>query len=129
MRFPAPRIVLGLLLLVGLGACAQQSDPSVTIMNYLKARVASDETTLRALSCADWEQQAIIEAQSFKAMNAQLDDMTCSQSGQQDQYTVVACEGRITTTYNGETREWPLGAYRLLQEDGEWKMCGEADAP
>ena len=48
------------------------------------------------------------------------------QSGEDGDYTIVECEGRIMTTYNGEEREWDVGAfpYRLIQENDEWRMCG-----
>jgi hypothetical protein len=120
--------IIGILLVIGLPGCEQRG-PSDVIEEYLQARVASDVTQLRSLACTDWEAQAAIEAESFRSMNAVLENMTCQQNGEQDGFTVVTCEGKMTTTYNGETREWPLGAYRLRQEDGEWRMCGEADVP
>jgi hypothetical protein len=38
----------------------------------------------------------------------------------------VACQGKIVTTYAGETRNWDLAArsFKLVKEDGQWKMCG-----
>ena len=109
-----------------LAACAQSATPAQTIEKYLQARVASDATALQQLACADWEAQAALEAESFRSANGQLEDMVCRETGQADGYTVVECDGRLLTTYDGETRERPLGAYRLVQEGGEWKMCGEA---
>ena len=63
-------------------------------------------------------------------MNAELQGMSCRQSGQEGDYTVIECEGKIVTVYNGETREWDLGAfpYRMIQEGGDWKMCGYAES-
>ncbi len=118
------RVLLIAALLV-LAACAQD-DPSATVEAYLQAKVASNLETLQRLSCAAWEAQAVVEASSFESMNAELQDMRCRQNGQDGEYTLVECEGKIVTVYNGETREWDLGAfpYRLLQEDGEWRMCG-----
>ena len=119
---------LGVLLLVGgllLAACAQ-SDPAATVEAYLQAKAASDLDRMLRLSCAAWEGQAQIEATSFESMNATLDGMACRAGEAVDGATRVDCEGQITTVYNGETREWDLGAfpYRLVQEGGEWKMCG-----
>lgn len=119
------RLLMIALLLV-LASCAQSVTPAQTIEKYLQARVASDTTTLQQLACADWEAQAALEAESFRSANGQLEDMVCRETGQADGYTVVECDGRLLTTYDGETRERELGAYRLLQEGGEWKMCGEA---
>jgi hypothetical protein len=119
------RLLLMTLLLI-LAACAQSSTPAQTIEKYLQARVESDSTTLQQLACSAWEAQAALEAESFRSANGQLDGMVCRETGQADGYTVVECDGRLLTTYDGETRERELGAYRLIQEGGEWKMCGEA---
>jgi hypothetical protein len=117
-------LLIGLLLL--LAACAQ-SDPSAAMMAYLQARVEADATKMQNLSCVEWESQAAIQAQSFRAMNAQLQDVTCTTGAQDGDFTLVTCGGKIITSYNGENREWALGSYQMKQEDGEWKMCGEAE--
>jgi hypothetical protein len=120
MRRPVMFTVLLLL-----AACGQ-SDPSAAMMAYLQARVEADATKMQNLACAEWESQAAIQAQSFRAMNAQLQDVTCATGAQDGDFTLVSCDGRIITSYEGENREWELGTYRMKQEDGEWKMCGEA---
>jgi hypothetical protein len=37
----------------------------------------------------------------------------------------VKCDGKITAQYGNEKNEFPLVTYRVVQEDGEWKWCGE----
>jgi hypothetical protein len=118
-------IMVGLMLLMT--ACApSDSDPSTAMMSYLQARTEADATKMQSLSCAEWEDQAAIQAQSFRAMNAELQDVSCTTGGQDGEFTLVSCEGEIITSYNGENRAWELGSYRMKQENGEWKMCGEA---
>jgi hypothetical protein len=117
-------LLFGFLLI--LVACSGQSDPSAAMMAYLQARVEANVEKMVSLSCIDWESQAGLQAQSFRAMNAQLKDVTCTTGAQDGDYTLVKCDGKIITSYNGENREWELGSYRMKQEDGEWKMCGEA---
>src|SRR5258706_5873116 len=104
----------------------QQDGPVQAIENYIKLRVASDEAKMIAAACKDWESQARSQAASFKSMNAKLDGMQCSQSGQEGDFTIVKCTGKIVTTYGGESREWPLDKsnYKAIKEDGQWKMCG-----
>lgn len=114
-------------LAIALAACAEEGDPVETVEQYLNARVESDAEKLQSLACAAWEQEAVLQADSFRSMDASLEDVTCQKDGKDGDYTLVACEGKIVTSYNGETREWALGRYQLLQEDGEWKMCGEAE--
>jgi hypothetical protein len=114
---------------LSLAACGQQDSPVQAITAYLQYRVASDEAKLLALSCKDWEGQARTEAASFQSMNAKLEGMACSQAGTDGQFTVVACTGKIITTYAGETRSRDLAErnFKAIQEDGRWKMCGYAE--
>ena len=114
------------LLLLALAGCSQPGDPGAAMVKYLEARASADADSIRGLSCAAWEGQAVAQADSFRSMNARLDNVTCQKSGTDGAYTLVTCDGKIVTTYNGENREWTLGTYRMAQEDGEWKMCGEA---
>ncbi|MBZ0287301.1 MAG: hypothetical protein K8I30_06785 [Anaerolineae bacterium] len=115
-----------LVLLAACGGSSGGNDASAAMMAYLQARVEADATKMQNLSCADWEATAAIQAQSFRAMNAQLKDVTCTTGDQDGDFTLVTCDGKIITSYNGENREWELGSYRMTHEDGEWKMCGEA---
>lgn len=115
-----------LFLAISLAACSQAEDPGAAMVKYLEARAAADSNTIRGLSCAAWEGQAVAQADSFRSMNAKLENVTCQQNGTDGDFTLVTCGGSIVTTYNGENREWALGTYRMAQEDGEWKMCGEA---
>ncbi len=110
---------------MAVAGCSSQSDPSSVVVEYWSARVAADASRMQQLSCAGWEAQALIQARSFEAMNAQLEDVTCQAVNQSDNQSRVDCEGRIVTSYNGENREWELTPYLLVQEQGEWRICGE----
>jgi hypothetical protein len=120
-------IFIALLLLLAACDSGGGEDPTVVVDKYLKARLASDVDQLRALSCADWESQVVLEADSFRGRDAELVDVSCEVGGKDGDYTIVNCEGHIAVVYQGENRDFPLKNYRLLQEDGEWKMCGEAN--
>ena len=39
--------------------------------------------------------------------------------------SVVSCTGEIEMDYNGEKRNFPLQTYRVVEEDGAWRFCGE----
>ena len=123
------RRLLFLLSIILLSACSSGDDAAGTMQSYLAARAQADATRMQSLSCAAWESQALIQAQSFRSMNAELDGVMCHSIGAEGGYELVQCDGRILTSYNGENREWALGTYRMIKEDGEWRMCGEAEAP
>ena len=112
--------------LAGCQASASQAGAASAIQKYLAARAASDIDQMTLLSCPTWEAQARIEAASFKSMNAKLQDVICQVSGTDGSTTLVTCQGKIVTTYQGEAREWTVGdhPFKVVQQDGEWRMCG-----
>ena len=118
------RLIIVLSLLFILSACAppaEQADPADTVIQYMQAKVAGDRDTLSTLLCAEMESILTREAQSFSTVEAVLEDATCQAEGD-----VVTCTGAIVAEYDGENTEFPLTSYRVVQEDGEWKWCGEA---
>jgi hypothetical protein len=117
-----------LLALLILAACADKGSAPDAIESYLKAKIKSDDDKLVSLSCKDWEPHALLDAKSFESVTAEFRDMACKEAGQDGEYTLVTCEGTLIIQYRGEDpREQNLGGvtYRAIQEDDEWKMCGE----
>lgn len=110
-----------------LAGCATEADPADTIIQYLEARLAADATRLGELTCADLEAQIPQQVASFQSIEASLEDATCTANGTQDGMTIVECSGKIVYDYDGERNERELGNFLVTQENGEWKMCGEAE--
>jgi hypothetical protein len=81
---------------------------------------------MSTLSCAEWEENALLELDSFMAVDAALQDMTCSQTGTDGEKALVTCQGKIITTYNQEKSEIDLSSrtYEMTQSAGEWLVCG-----
>jgi hypothetical protein len=104
------------------GCAPQTADPSDTVERYLQAKVEGDEAVVRSLLCSAMEADLNREVASFASVEARIEGMEC-QRGEGD---VVTCTGAIWITYGTEDREFPLESYRVVQEDGEWKWCGEA---
>lgn len=115
-----------LLILVALIAgCAAPPDGDAAadaVERYFDAKVASDADRLRPLLCSALEAQLDIEVNSFISVDASLRDAACTWAGE----NVVACSGAIVATYGTEARDFPLGRYRVVLEDGAWRWCGEA---
>jgi hypothetical protein len=119
----------GLLLAGCQGGPADTSGAANTVEAYLQARVEENVEQMTLLSCPDWEAQARLEAVSFQSMDASLDGVTCEAGAAQGGSTLVNCQGQIVTTYQGEVREWSVAEhpYVVVQQDGEWRMCGYGD--
>lgn len=121
---------LGLLLAgCGSGATTDTGGAARVVEAYLGARVEQNLEQMTLLSCPAWEAQARLEAVSFQSMDASLEGVTCEASGSEGGNTLVDCQGKIVTTYQGEVREWSVSdhPYVVVQQDGEWRMCGYAE--
>ncbi len=101
------------------------ADPAVEmVMRYLTAKVNSDSATLAEVLCSEREAQLPNEVNSFASVQARLENVECTRVEGAD---IVACTGSIMALYDAENREFPLSSYRVLQEDGDWKWCGESE--
>lgn len=101
------------------------TDPARNVEAYLRAKVERNADAVRRLLCSDLEPQYDIEVTTFEGVsNARIEGMACARVGAAD---VVQCAGKIVADYGAEDNEFPLTAYRVALEDGEWKWCGEAE--
>jgi hypothetical protein len=111
-----------------LSACAPKSNaaPAKAVEDYLNALVAKDSDRLTTLSCGDWEDDALLELDSFQAVTTKLDGLACSQTGTDGTTALVLCKGKIIATYNNEDQELDLSVrtYQIIQDGGDWLVCG-----
>jgi len=115
-------IVLMTAVLAACGSQTNTGDPAKTVERYLQAKVASDETTIRSLLCSEMEQFADREIHTFDSVqDVTIEGMTCTDAGEGR----VTCTGVIKALYGTEQTEFQLTNYRVVEEDGEWKWCGE----
>jgi hypothetical protein len=109
-------------------ACASNNGnaPVQAVENYLNALVAKDADRLSTLSCGDWEDDALLELDSFQAVNTRLEGVACEQTGTDANTALVLCNGQIIATYDTEDQELDLSVrtYEVVQEAGEWLVCG-----
>jgi hypothetical protein len=126
-RMKKRSIVLLGWLVVLLVACgdAGAGDPAETVEKYFEAKVAADVEGLRQVLCSEMEANLEREVRTFEGVQGvHLEGMVCTQEGTS---STVRCEGSIVALYGTEETEFPLTAYQVVQEDGEWKWCGEAE--
>jgi hypothetical protein len=110
-----------------LAACTSNTDATAqAVESYLTALVEKDSDRLPTLVCGDWEEDALIELDSFQAVTARLEDVACKQTGIDGDTTLVNCTGNIIATYNGEDQALDLSVrtYQVTETGGEWLVCG-----
>ena len=125
-----PFILLLTLTLIIAGCAQEASDPNApaeAVETYLEARISKDSEAFQGTFCADFEFEALTEFDSFGAVEASLEDMTCETDDISDASADVTCSGNVTIVYDGEDSnsiDLARFSYVAAQEDGEWKMCG-----
>ena len=120
------KVILFLLLNLTAAACgsAGEGDPADTVESYLQAKVDGDKEALGSLLCSEMEAKLERESRTFESVSdVSIDGMACERVADSDS---VRCEGKIVALYGAEETEFILASYRVVQEDGEWKWCGEA---
>ncbi len=116
-------LLIALLMLAACAGSSNSSDPAQVVQDYLAAKVAGDNQTIQRLLCSSMESDLKREETSFSSIDARIQGMSCQRQGDTD---VVTCTGKILAVYGTETSEFQLTSYKVVQEDGEWKWCGEA---
>jgi hypothetical protein len=98
-------------------------DPAARAVEaYITAKIAADRDTMIGLICSEREADIDITEMSFMGTTATLEGMACaSDLGE----STVTCTGEIVASYGGENRSFPLTTYRVVEEDGQWRWCGE----
>ena len=122
-------ILISVIILAGilLSACAANTDaPAQAVQNYLNALVNKEADKLPTLVCGDWEEDALIELDSFQAVTARLENVACSQTGADGDTALVLCTGTIVATYNDEDQQLDLSTrtYQVIEQGGDWLVCG-----
>lgn len=117
-------IVVLMLVMLLAAACSSSADPAQTVEKYMQAKADADADTIRQLLCSEMEYVFERESLTFESVtDVHIEGMSCQQVGESQ---VVSCQGTIVATYGTEDTEFPLASYRVVEEDGEWKWCGEA---
>ena len=116
-------LAVALLAACGGGDTGGGDDPAArAVEDYLDAKVRGDEEAIRAGLCSEMESVLERELHTFDTVSGvHIDNMSCASDGPE----VVRCSGQIVALYGTEETTFPLGAYRVVQEDGVYRWCGE----
>lgn len=121
-------LLLTLIIVLPMAACGSSNTnaPVNAVENYLNALVEKDENRLSTLVCGQWEEDALIELDSFQAVTTRLEGLACEQTGTDGSIALVDCNGNIIASYDTEDQEIDLSVrtYEVTQEGGDWLVCG-----
>jgi hypothetical protein len=119
-------MTIAALSLTACGTSSNNSAPAKAVEDYLTALVEKDADRLSTLVCGEWEDEALIELDSFQAVTARLDSLACAQTGTDGDTALVLCNGKIIASYNNEDQELDLSVrtYQVTEEGGDWLVCG-----
>jgi hypothetical protein len=127
----AMRVAVLILMIFTIVSCSvSPGSASEVVETYLRALEDKDDVSAVNASCLAWEQGAFAEASSFEAVEVTLEGLACRESGNQDDSALVSCEGTFIANYGGEIQNIDISqrTFRVVKEDGAWKMCGYAQA-
>lgn len=119
--------ILMLALSIILSACgASASNAAPAVEGYITALASKDQAALISISCADWEDDALIELDSFALVEVNVEGMSCTESGTDGDKTLVNCAGMLNMSYNGEPQSLDLSdrTYEVIEQNGDWLVCG-----
>lgn len=117
-------ILLTTFLLLLLGCSGAAGDAGAIVEQYMEAKVSGDTDTIQQLLCSEMEPFMEREALTFaNVQGVRIENMSCQQVGETE---TVSCEGEIIALYGTEENVFPLTSYRVVQEDDEWRWCGES---
>ena len=119
-------VMLGFSIILSACGAGNTNSAAAAVEGYITALAAKDEATLIPLSCADWEDDALIELDSFALVEVTVDGMSCTESGTDGDITLVDCTGTMNMSYNGEPQSLDLSTrtYEVIEQSGDWLICG-----
>ena len=120
-------LVLPIAIMMLLSACGSKPAASAADATYayLQALADKDKEMVVSLTCKAWEEQAILEVDALMSVGAALNNVSCRQTGEEDENALVVCSGSLDLTYNDEIRAIELDkrTYTMAMEDGQWRVC------
>lgn len=121
-------MVLAFGLVFIIAACGAEKHPAArAVEDFIQALVDKDETRYISLTCGDYEADALLMYDAFSLVQTRLENLDCQAIEIVGDSASVACQGKIIASYSNEDQEFELSQnrYQVIQQGGEWLVCGE----
>ena len=116
-------IIASIAMVMLFSACSSsQSAPESVVAEYLSAMAVQDSDSMVALSTANWETNALIDADSLTNVSTELQGLECKTIHSDSETADVVCSGQLVLTYNDEDRVIELNSftYHLVKVNNAW---------
>lgn len=116
-------IIASIAMVMLFSACSSsQSAPESVVAEYLSAMAVQDSDSMVALSTANWETNALIDADSLTNVSTELQGLECKTIHSDSESADVVCSGQLVLTYNDEDRAIELNSftYHLVKVNNAW---------
>ena len=116
-------IIASIAMVMLFSACSSsQSAPESVVAEYLSAMAVQDSDSMVALSTANWETNALIDADSLTNVSTELQGLECKTIHSDSETADVVCSGQLVLTYNDEDRAIELNSftYHLVKVNNDW---------
>ncbi len=110
-----------------LTACTStESGAAKAVQAYLQALVDKDQDRLLSTICPTWETDALLELDAMSLIETTLSNLSCEQTGKENDQALVVCQGSIDATYGTEIQKFDLGqrTFQVEQSGSDWLVCG-----
>jgi hypothetical protein len=110
-----------------LASCSGSQSGAVSAVNtYYQAILAQNADQLKSVTCADFQETAQTELDSFQGVKIELQGFGCQESGKEGANTLVKCTGKIVATYGSDKMDFPLAdrVHKVQNQGGSWQVCG-----
>ena len=111
-----------------LSACSGggRSEAASAVEDYYRAMMDKNDEQYVTLTCAEWEESALLEFDSFGGVTTELEGFSCRETGTEGDFTLVQCDGKIVASYGNEKMDFPLAerVHKVRNEGGDWRVCG-----
>jgi len=119
-------LTLGLILI---GCSGDQALAVESVETFFQAILEKDEALFRSAVCSDYASIAMMDFTSFAIVDTRIDNFSCEAEGEVDGQVSVRCQGNLQANFGNEMRSFDLSSriYQVVQENGQWLVCGHLD--
>lgn len=120
-------LMVVMILLAGCGA--KESLAVRSVETFFQGIIEKDMDLVSSVICDSYEFEAMLDFNTFAIVQTSLQDFSCQETGENDGFTLVNCEGRIQAKFGDEIRNFELSkrTYQVIEENATWLVCGHSD--